>query len=364
MNIRLQIVLVGLAVFSPLVFSETDAERYFPDIPGYRTLVCDFHTHTVFSDGQVWPTVRIDEAARENLDALALTDHIEYQPHKDDIPTHHNRPYEIASEPAQKKDVLLIKGAEITRDTPPGHYNAIFALDIDLIDTPEFLDEIKAANEQNCFVFWNHHTWQGEEKGQWEAVQTVMFENKWLHGMEVANGDTYYPKAHQWCLEKNLTMLGNSDIHAPSGFYPYTADHHRTVTLVFAKERSVESIRQALFAGRTAVWFNNQLIGQKEYLEPLFNAGVTFSVIPLDRDGVFIVKFTNSALIDIELQRGDMPEFGQITIPARSSASTFIQSDPGDGPLVYQVRNFLIAPDTTLSVRIPLPVSRGVLIAD
>ena len=30
-----------------------------PDIPGYRTLKCDFHMHTVFSDGEVWPTTRL-----------------------------------------------------------------------------------------------------------------------------------------------------------------------------------------------------------------------------------------------------------------------------------------------------------------
>ena len=36
-----------------------------PNILGYQTLKCDFHTHTVFSDGVVWPTVRIDEAWQE-----------------------------------------------------------------------------------------------------------------------------------------------------------------------------------------------------------------------------------------------------------------------------------------------------------
>ena len=50
-----------------------------PDIPGYQTLICDFHMHTVFSDGRVWPTVRVDEAWREGLDAIAITDHLEYQ---------------------------------------------------------------------------------------------------------------------------------------------------------------------------------------------------------------------------------------------------------------------------------------------
>ena len=56
-----------------------------PDPEGYRTLKCDFHIHTVFSDGLVWPTVRVDEAYREGLDAIALTEHLEYRPHRQDI---------------------------------------------------------------------------------------------------------------------------------------------------------------------------------------------------------------------------------------------------------------------------------------
>ena len=35
-----------------------------PDIPGYKTLKCDFHIHTVFSDGSVWPDIRSEEAWR------------------------------------------------------------------------------------------------------------------------------------------------------------------------------------------------------------------------------------------------------------------------------------------------------------
>ena len=67
-----------------------------PDPEGYRTLKCDFHIHTVFSDGLVWPTVRVDEAYREGLDAIALTEHLEYRPHRQDIIASHNRSYEIA----------------------------------------------------------------------------------------------------------------------------------------------------------------------------------------------------------------------------------------------------------------------------
>ena len=72
-----------------------------PDPEGYRTLKCDFHIHTVFSDGLVWPTVRVDEAYREGLDAIALTEHLEYRPHRQDIIASHNRSYEIAEKTAR-----------------------------------------------------------------------------------------------------------------------------------------------------------------------------------------------------------------------------------------------------------------------
>ena len=68
----------------------------FPDIPGYKTLKCDFHQHTVFSDGSVWPDIRVQEALLDGLDAISLTEHLEYQPHKDDIPhPDRNRSYDI-----------------------------------------------------------------------------------------------------------------------------------------------------------------------------------------------------------------------------------------------------------------------------
>ncbi len=65
--------------------AQTRHEIDIPDLKGYQTLKCDFHIHTVFSDGLVWPTVRVDEAYREGLDAIALTEHIEYRPHQKDI---------------------------------------------------------------------------------------------------------------------------------------------------------------------------------------------------------------------------------------------------------------------------------------
>lgn len=82
-------------------------EIQVPDLDGYTTLKCDFHMHTVFSDGLVWPTVRVDEAYREGLDAISLTEHIEYRPHKKDVVADHNRSFDLCQKQAEKLEILF-----------------------------------------------------------------------------------------------------------------------------------------------------------------------------------------------------------------------------------------------------------------
>lgn len=118
-----------------------------PDLDNYQTLKCDFHMHTVFSDGLVWPTVRVDEAYAEGLDAIAITEHLEYRPHKADIQADHNRSYEIMKKYAKDKGVIVIKGSEITRSMA-GHHNAIFISDSNPLDTKEYKDAFRAAKSQ------------------------------------------------------------------------------------------------------------------------------------------------------------------------------------------------------------------------
>ena len=63
----------------------------------------DLHIHTTFSDGSVWPNIRVSEAEK-GLDLISITDHLEYQPHHKDLPNpDRNRSYDIA------KGVLKIK---------------------------------------------------------------------------------------------------------------------------------------------------------------------------------------------------------------------------------------------------------------
>lgn len=94
-------------------------EIQVPDLDGYTTLKCDFHMHSVFSDGLVWPTVRVDEAYRDGLDAISLTEHIEYRPHKQDVVSDHNRSFDLCREQAEKLGILLIKAVRLREPWHP-----------------------------------------------------------------------------------------------------------------------------------------------------------------------------------------------------------------------------------------------------
>ena len=87
--------------------------------PGYQTLAVDLHTHSVFSDGMVWPDIRVQESDRDGLALMAVTEHLEYQPRAEDIPhPDRNRSFVLARDHArsQGSDLIVVNGAEITRD--------------------------------------------------------------------------------------------------------------------------------------------------------------------------------------------------------------------------------------------------------
>ena len=48
---------------------------FFPNIDNYQTLISDLHQHTVFSDGLVWPSIRVDEAIYDGVDIISMTEH-------------------------------------------------------------------------------------------------------------------------------------------------------------------------------------------------------------------------------------------------------------------------------------------------
>ncbi|RIJ48864.1 histidinol-phosphatase [Maribellus luteus] len=274
-----------------------------PDISGYKTLKCDFHIHTVFSDGTVWPTVRINEAWEEGLDAISITDHIEYRPHSTDVVADHNRSYEIAVPLARQKNILLVKGAEITRSMPPGHLNALFIKNANLLDRDDVFDAIKEARDQGAFLIWNHPGWKAQQPDStlWWPEHSNLLANGLLHGIEVYNSNEYYPEALEWANEKKLTMFANTDVHGPMNV---EEGQHRPMTLVFAKSRTEGGIKEALFNRRTLAYFDNTLVGQSALLEPVFFASLEYDKAPLRiANGINkVVYLRNNSDLDYELE--------------------------------------------------------------
>lgn len=366
------VILAACFTFHATAQSRTRSEINIPDIPGYLTLKCDFHMHTVFSDGNVWPTVRAAEAWQEGLDAFSITDHIEYHPYEDDIKIGHNRSYEAALPVVESLGLLLIKGGEITRKMPPGHVNAIFLEDVAALDKEIFQEAVEAAHSQGAFIFYNHPGWKGQQEdgiSKWYPEHTKIYKKGWLHGIEVVNGPEYYPLVHQWCLDKKLTMIGTSDVHDPMGMnYEFHKGEHRSMTLVFAKEKTTGSIKEALFAGRTAVYWENSLIGKREYLEPVFNKSVEIlnpQVSVTGRSRVY-VQIRNFSDVPYELELAGKVE--HITVPEKIvlhgnrtviftiRAKTEDMSGSKEFAVPYVVKNLLIAPGKGLPVTVNLKV--------
>lgn len=272
----------------------------FPDIPGYHTLSTDLHMHTVFSDGSVWPNIRTEEAVRDDIDVIAITDHLEYQPHEEDIPNpDRNRSYNVAQESVPgDSDLIVINGSEITRDMPPGHSNAIFVEDANKLLTEDFMNAFREAKNQDAFVFWNHPNWTSQRKdgiARLSDLHIELIEEGLLHGIEVVNEFTYSEEALQIALDHDLTMLGTSDIHGLIDWeYDVHHDGHRPVTLVFSEDRTKESLKKSLMDGNTVVWSNDFLIGHEPFLVPLIEESLELSEIGyIDDTSVLNLKIIN-----------------------------------------------------------------------
>jgi len=331
-----------------------------PDVNGFQTLKCDLHTHTVFSDGHVWPNVRVQEAWQEGLDVLAITDHIEYTPHSEDVKVGHNRAWELAQNAAAENNLVFIKGTEITRNTPPGHFNAIF-----IGDASEYIedragekdkDAVMKAVEQDAFIFWNHPGWQVnniEGSYEWLGFIDELKKEGNLHGIEVINGFGMHLKALDWAVDHDLTVLGTSDIHnLVKHDYDLGEFVHRSMTLVFAAERTPESVREALEAGRTVAWASKYLAGKEEHVRDLFHACVEMGPAFHKRGdrNYYEIKNNSDLYFEMELNSGDGT--GKVTLFPRSAQVITAPADQQS--LFYEVVTAFVRSNEHLVVELPL----------
>ncbi len=377
-------------------YKDMDRIINFPNTEKYKVIVADLHTHSVFSDGAVWPNVRVEEAVRDGIDLLAITEHLDYQPHIDDLPhPDRNRSFDIAEDIAKNKDLTVINGAEITRMFPPGHINAIFIEDANKLiyldeakisEAKEILKEVPEesltnyedlswledaalaslwpvksalieARKQNAFTFWNHPAWSSEEfigQPMLREIHKEFFRDNLLHGIEVANGDGYSDEAFRIALEYGLTVLGTSDVHGLIDWdYPSSIGAHRPVTLILSESNSIDAIKSSLFSGKTVVWFKNNLIGLEDNILELTNSYLKAKKVEiLENSDIARVEIENVSdvrfIIQVLDQSSVVNESNLIEIAPNEKTVLQIDNGIDKGSLDVKILNAFIAPNKNL----------------
>lgn len=343
-----------MLILSLPAFSQQKAMK-LGKIENYKTLKCDFHMHTVFSDGIVWPDYRIYEAHRDGLDAITISEHIEYLKYNEFVKGDHNASYNIAKDLAKKMNIILIRGAEITRDMPPGHFNALFINDANKLTDPDFMKVVEEVISQGGFIHYNHPGWKGQQKDGIPKLYDVhkeMLAKGWMHGVEFANENEFYPSVMNWVNGYDLTIFANSDIHGVvSENFDYADGGHRPMTIVFAKERSENSIKEALFAKRTLALFSHKIAGKEKIANQYFNGSIEINKPHFEDDKELYFIIENKTDIPFELNKidGSGPEI--IELGKRSQTIVKVNK-PTKGSLKYSVSNIFIGENKNLEVNL------------
>lgn len=358
-KILLAIILIIVSISSFSQFHRQESDLYFPDIKGYKTLKCDFHTHTVFSDGQVWPDYRVFEAINDGLDVIAITDHIEHRPNLADLPADHNRAFEIAKETGEEYGIIVIHGAEITRDMPPGHFNALFITDANKLETEKVEDAIAEAINQGAFVYWNHPCWKAQQPDTvvWFDIHTKLFNKGYIHGIEIVNFSQFCPEAFKWANEKNLTYMSGSDVHSTTPMSKF--EKHRPITLVFVKDKDEESIHKALNDKLTLVFYNETMYGESKLLLELLQRSLVIKKTFDKENNILVFDITNISSVpvilesDPSLPRRTVPK--TLTIGAKSNIHFHVDLSKGTFKSInFKVLNFMYDVNKKLDYQLKL----------
>jgi hypothetical protein len=354
--------------------SGQDRSIEFPDTENYLTITSDLHTHSVFSDGHVWPNIRVAEAMKDKLDAIAITEHLEYQPHIRYIPNkNRNIAFLEAKKAAEESDLIVIAGSEITREMPPGHLNAVFIKDAntlfnidesllpearrrmsEAVNVEDLSDEelevadqyalgnlyspfeaLEEAKRQGAFIFWKHPMWGSQANdgvSRLTEMHKQMIAKDLIHGIEVVNTNEYSEEALQIALDNNLAIIGTSDVHELIEWdYDSSKNEHRPVTLILSEERNQNSIKEALLDRRTIVFYKNKLIGKEENLVPLLNSILGFKSLGYRGDtSILRVEISNNSSSDMTLKNLSAYNFSRsddyIFIPKNDTKTIMVKT--------------------------------------
>lgn len=324
-------------------------EIILPQVNGLNIYKADLHAHSIYSDANLTPAQRVQEAWFDGLDIFSLTDHVEYRRHEktmlnflkgynggeakkavnynvirkpateEGIKADLNIPTQLTQKAAKGygKGMLIIPGCEITREPKTiGHFNALFTTDNNAIYDTDPLQSLRNAKKQGALITQNHPGWSRKTCDITEFEQKA-FDEGLIDGVEIMNGFWFYPKAMRRCVDKNLYMLGCTDVHGVTSTYKANG-HFRTMTFVFAKENTLKAVRKALEKGMTLAYSSGNIAGRADLLQDLFKASVSCKYLSSNSKGKTVYALTNSTSIHYSLRFGkktyELPPFETIII--------------------------------------------------
>lgn len=210
---------------------ERRPRRDLPATDGLTWWACDFHAHTLHSDGSLGIAELAARAVDAGLDVLAVTDHntVSHHPHLPGI--------------ADRYGVTLLPGQEVTTDR--GHANAFGPIGWVDFRRPaqEWVDQV---DREGGILSINHPL--GADCAWLHPLTTrPRFAEIWHSGWFDRTWGA--PIAWWSAWRADLVPLGGSDFHTPD----QAREPGSPVTWVAAPSPAVTDIMDALREGRTAV---------------------------------------------------------------------------------------------------------------
>jgi hypothetical protein len=213
----------------------------------YFVLAGDFHVHAAPGDGSLTPSALRDEAVRQGIDVIAITNHNQFVAAS------------LVSSLAGDLDrPIVLTGEEVTN--PDYH---LIAVGIDHVVRSDLsaADAVAAIHAQGGVAIAAHPT--RSFSGYDDATLAVVDGTEVAHPerIEKYRRDYIETFARARRLNPHVAPIGSSDIHN-------TPALGQCRTFVFARERSARGVLEAIRAGRTlALDERGRLFGDKALVE-------------------------------------------------------------------------------------------------
>ena len=343
----------------PVGYHRNRSEIILPKVNGYTLYKADLHMHSSLTDGVVNIKGRMEEAWQDGLDIIATTEHLSIrpvadtdgQPTPDDAKAKRSKAAVKAVEEARKYadnfGLLVIPAVELTGDAKTqGHFNALFTTDNKVIYDYDAMQSIRNARNQGALIMHNHPGWRHPTMDMTPFEQQV-YEEKLIDGIELMNGPAFYPGAFTTAKQHNLFLTSTTDIHPTSAQLYRENGHLRNMTLIFAKELSLGSVRESLESHRTLCYSFGTIAGEEKLLKELFEASITTKKLAFDeKKKVQRVMLTNNTSLPYTIRIGK----GNPT-NIRPLSSVIVTTKQGK-PISCTVLNMWYGPDKHPAVKL------------